>query len=133
LWRRHIRAIKTGAAMNMLGGDQWTGQRSVLTRKHTTVRPTGEITDFARINGGQIKRHIARNRGDAKQVKFRAGKRQQYGNGIILTGVCVDYQFLHHAIPKGTQSSRLKTQQPNAGSATTQPSVTARHQTDCRR
>ena len=65
---RKCRAIQTGLAMHMLGGDQFAVQRRGTAGKHPGSRFARQLADHPRVLFGQMQRHVARNRGDPQHL-----------------------------------------------------------------
>ena len=80
--------------MHLLGGDELAHQRPDRAGKDLDVGPAGQFADFARVLFGQRQRHVARHRGNAQHLQFRARQRQKNGDGIVLAGIGVDDDLL---------------------------------------
>ena len=105
---RQVGAIQPGAPMHMLGRDQRPAHGGIAAGKHPHVGPPGQFADLARIQLRQRQRHIAGNGGDAQNLDFRAGQRQQDGHGVILPRIGVDDDLLCHGRPSGQVFQKQK-------------------------
>ena len=85
------RAIKAGLAVDVLGGHQWTFDRPVTTGINLHIATIADFANDPRVAGRQRQRHIARHRGDTKEVDIvGTAKSQHNGASVILARIGVD-------------------------------------------
>ncbi|AIJ70102.1 hypothetical protein DK67_2038 [Brucella suis bv. 3 str. 686] len=89
-------AIEAGLAMNVFSGDKRAHQWADGACKYFCVRLFRHFADRAGIDFCARQRAISCNGGNAENVEFRACKRQQNGDGIVLTGIGIDNDFTGH-------------------------------------
>ena len=80
--------------MHLLGGDELAHHRPDRAGIDLDVGPAGQFADFSRILLGQRQGNVARHRGNAQHLQFRARQRQKNGDGVVLAGIGVDDDLL---------------------------------------
>ena len=107
---RQIGAVQPGFPVHMLRGDEVTAKRPVATGKDLCFRFSRQFADDACVLCRQRQGHIACHACYAQNFqRVRARKRQQNGDGVVLSGVCVDDDFsLCHGASLETECGKVQ-------------------------
>ena len=88
--------------MHMLGGDERAFQGAIASGVDGDFGVPRQLAHDAGVFGGQLQRHVSSDGGDTQNLDlFGAGKRQKNGDGVVLSGIGVDYDLAGHGGLRG--------------------------------
>ena len=93
-WLRYIWTIQTRLTVNICCVLRRTHEWTTHTHGYRNIPNTCQGTDFESVACGLLKRLIACYCGDGEQVNLRMTSGQKYGDGVVVTRITVQDNFV---------------------------------------